>query len=416
MDHEQIDLDFEESNIYSVSELMLGIKTNLEDIYFDITVEGEITSFKHHSSGHYYFSLSDDKAKIDAVMFRQQNIYLTFKPEEGVQVRARGKVTVYEPQGRMQFQVIAMEETGKGTALEAFRKLAEKLSKEGLFDTKHKKKLPEVPKRIGLITSPTGAAIRDFREVTSARFAGLEIILFPTHVQGDSAIKEIIDALDYVDNRVKPDVIVITRGGGSPEDLAIFNDEDLARAVFKAKTPVISAIGHQIDTTILDFVADISAPTPSAAAEMIIEKKSVLNDQLVNLQERLKKQMLGNLEMQRLTLKSYLARSIFRDPFSMLSDYAQKLDMVSERLQYKFSAFLEEMKHSLEKNVALLKTLNPENVLERGYSITMFEGGDKVISSGFDVKAGETIRTVFKESILDSVAGKAAKREDRTRE
>jgi exodeoxyribonuclease VII large subunit len=225
-----------------------------------------------------------------------------------------------------------------------------------------------------------------------------------------------MDALDYMDNHVKPDVIVITRGGGSPEDLAIFNDEDLARKVFKAHTPVISAIGHQIDTTILDFVADVSAPTPSAAAEMIIEKKSVLNDKLLNLQERLKRQSLGNLELRRLTLDGYLSRSLFRDPFSLISDHIQKLDMTSERLQYKFNAFLEEMKFSLEKNTALLKTLNPETVLERGYSITMFADEQGVISSGYDVKSGETIRTVFKDSILDSVAGKTAKRDDRTRE
>jgi exodeoxyribonuclease VII large subunit len=393
---DQTKFELPDEQIYSVSELVNGIKVNLEDIYYDIKIEGEISNYKRQAgSGHSYLSLSDDKSKIDAVMFRHRNIYLTFEPVAGMNVLCRGKVTVYPPTGKMQLQIEHMEETGVGSASKAFRELALKLEKEGLFDPKHKKEIPSLPLKIGLVTSASGAAVRDFLKVTRDRFANLHIIIYPTLVQGEKAAGEIMEGLRYLDEESDVDVIVITRGGGSPEDLMAFNDERLARAVFAADTPVITAIGHQIDTTIVDYVSDLSVPTPSAAAERIIEKQSVLVDSLSDLSRRIAIHMRNRLSLYKAQIIGIKRSPLFSDPFSITNQHWQRLDILRDKINSSITIVSDRAGERLRRNESLLKSLNPLNVLKRGYSVTMLEDGKTVIDSVERLEAGEIIITQF---------------------
>jgi exodeoxyribonuclease VII large subunit len=254
--------------IYSVQEVTAEIKQAL-DHFGVLWVQGEISNFKHHSSGHMYFSLKDDRAQLKAACFRNNNLYLKFRPEDGLEVLVRGRISVYEPRGDYQILVEFMEPVGLGSLQLAFEKLKQKLRDEGLFDESHKVRLPLLPQKVGIVTSPTGAAIQDMLRILNRRNASLDILIYPARVQGAGAAEEIAAGVKYFNGRDDIDVIIVARGGGSMEDLWAFNEEVVARAIYDADKPVISAVGHEVDFTIADFVADLRAPTPSAAAEVV---------------------------------------------------------------------------------------------------------------------------------------------------
>ena len=320
--------------IYSVSELNETARGILEESFEDVWIQGEISNFRAHSSGHHYFSLKDSRCQIAAVMFRGRNRGLRFRPEDGLLVLIRGRVTVYEPRGTYQVIVEGMEPRGVGALQLAFEQLKARLNAEGLFDPARKRPLPILPRRIGLITSPSGAAVRDLLQVLRRRYANLHITIFPTAVQGKTAAPEIAAALVEMNRMGFHDVLILARGGGSLEDLWPFNEEVVARAIAASRIPVISAVGHEIDFTIADFVADLRAPTPSAAAEMVIETKAALEERISFLTAGLRNSV-RLLFSQLRTRVEILSRSrSFRLVENRLGVAQQRVDDAVQRLRY----------------------------------------------------------------------------------
>ena len=320
--------------IYSVSELNETARGILEESFEDVWIQGEISNFRAHSSGHHYFSLKDSRCQIAAVMFRGRNRGLRFRPEDGLMVLIRGRVTVYEPRGTYQVIVEGMEPRGVGALQLAFEQLKARLNAEGLFDPARKRPLPILPRRIGLITSPSGAAVRDLLQVLRRRYANLHITIFPTAVQGKTAAPEIAAALVEMNRMGFHDVLILARGGGSLEDLWPFNEEVVARAIAASRIPVISAVGHEIDFTIADFVADLRAPTPSAAAEMVIQTKAALEERISFLTAGLRNSV-RLLFSQLRTRVEILSRSrSFRLVENRLGVAQQRVDDAVQRLRY----------------------------------------------------------------------------------
>jgi exodeoxyribonuclease VII large subunit len=283
-------LKFDEGrSIYSVTELTRDIKLSLEKTFTNLWVAGEVSNLKLHSSGHYYFTLKDDQAQIPAVLFRGSTRHLRFRPQDGMAVLVWGHVTVYEPKGAYQIRVERMEPRGKGSLQLAFEQLKDKLGREGLFDTARKRPIPLLPQRLGIVTSPSGAALRDICRVLHRRFPNLEVLVYPAQVQGDLAAAEIAQGIRVLNRLSACDVLIVARGGGSLEDLWPFNEESVARAIAASRIPVMSAVGHEVDFTIADFVADVRAPTPSAAAEMVVRNKDDFRERVRNFEGRLEK-------------------------------------------------------------------------------------------------------------------------------
>jgi len=395
MENDSLFLDSFRDRTLTVSRLVIMIKDTLEKAFFDVEIEGEISGFTAHRSGHYYFTLKDEHAQIDAVMFKNRSIYIKFRPANGMKVIARGKVTVYEERGRMQLLVEYMEQVGLGDMLLSLHKLIETLKIEGLFDSERKKPIPRLPRRIGLVTSRDGAALRDFLNIIKRRFTNVQILIYHAAVQGENAPIELVEAIEYLDNTEKVDVIVITRGGGSFEDLMPFNDEKLARAIYACKTPVISAVGHEVDHTIADYVADLRAPTPSAAAELIIEKKEVLHKNLADLLSHLSNLSRSRISIERERLLGMKRSRLFTDPLYMVKREAQRLDFLENRLSMIAVNCLKSNRDRLDRLSSLVASLNPGNVLSRGYSITLKSDGRSLIRSSVEVTIGEEIRTRF---------------------
>ena len=378
-----------ERRILTVRELTHDIKTLLETGFDSVWVKGEISSFKVPSSGHFYFSLKDETAMLACVMFKFKNQYLKFELQDGLEVICGGRITLYEPRGSYQLLIDVMEPVGLGALQLRFEQLKEKLSKEGLFDSARKRPLPFLPQKIAVITSPTGAAIRDILNILNRRYANLEILLVPASVQGEKAAPEIVQAIRQVNELAQHEVIILGRGGGSLEDLWAFNEEIVARAIFESKIPIISAVGHEIDFTIADFVADLRAPTPSAAAELVVKNKIDLQKNLLNTLSRLRQSYLTVLTSYKKRLSEFSARMI--DPRRKLQDWRLRLSDLQERLLYtvqqnikeakgRFESLfpdlvsltqwtLERKEQNLTQFTSLLKSLNPLAILERGYSI-----------------------------------------------
>ncbi len=316
--------------VYSVSKLTEEIRNLLEDHFDFVWVEGEISNFSAPASGHFYMVLKDEAAQIRAVMFRLQARYLKFLPENGMKVIAQGRIGIYPPRGEYQIILDYLEPMGVGALALAFEQLKKKLAAQGVFDKDIKKPLPFLPQRVALITSPTGAAIRDFIKIIGRRFANIEIVVIPVRVQGEEAAGDMVKALDTVNRRLKADVIVLTRGGGSLEDLWAFNQESLALAIRRSKTPVVSAVGHEIDITISDLAADFRAPTPSAAAELLVAEKESLLSRIVDMKTRLVSAMrLRNKEMAKELER--LSKGL-RDPRKRLADMWLRLDEIYSRM------------------------------------------------------------------------------------
>ena len=404
-------------DILTVSQLNDNIKTFLEEAFGSLWVEGEVSNLRRPQSGHVYFTLKDDKSQIRAVYFRQygysRNRVANFDLEDGMKILCRARLSAYPPRGEYQLIVESVEPLGVGALQKAFEQLKAKLAAEGLFDEAHKKALPFLPGRIGVVTSPTGAVIRDILNITRRRFPSVDILIAPTRVQGSEAAGELIAALRNLHAYGKVDIIIIARGGGSLEDLAPFNDEALAREIFHSSIPIVSAVGHETDFTICDFVADLRAPTPSTAAELVVPERTDLQNSLYNLWQRLVAAQRRHLDDQKERLASLHAR--FKDPRRFLVDFSIRLDDLRERisralrqrtqlLQNKlrhlelglqsrnperqvqekiillnnlekdiingWKCYLRDLEERLKKNAALLSSLSPLAVLQRGYSIT----------------------------------------------
>ncbi|MFC1891752.1 exodeoxyribonuclease VII large subunit, partial [Thermodesulfobacteriota bacterium] len=347
------------SNIYTVSALTEEIKNQLEDSFDFVWVEAEISNFSSPSSGHFYMVFKDEQAQIRAVMFRPQTRYLKFRPEDGMKVIAQGRISVYEPRGEYQIILDYLEPLGVGAMALAFEQLKKKLAAQGVFDEDIKRPLPFLPKSVAVITSPTGAAIRDFIKILQRRFINIEITVVPVKVQGDEATSEIVDAIETVNEQLKADIIVITRGGGSIEDLWAFNREEIALAIRKSRIPVVSAVGHETDTTISDLAADVRAPTPSAAAELIVAEKESLQKTIADIQGRLQSEIRYYLNIFKKEL-SHLSENL-TDPRKNIADSWMRLDDLNNSLNRQITLSIKDKKEALASRRQAMMLNSPEN-------------------------------------------------------
>ncbi|MCU7816243.1 MAG: exodeoxyribonuclease VII large subunit [Candidatus Thiodiazotropha sp. (ex Lucinoma kastoroae)] len=356
--------EFTQKDIYSVSRLVRETRSILEGSFPLIWISGEISNLAQPASGHIYFSLKDEIAQVRCAMFRMKRQRLRFRPENGQQVMLRAKVSLYEARGEFQLIAEHMEPAGEGALRLAFEQLKQKLAAEGLFDADRKKTLPAIPQQLGIITSPTGAAIRDLLTVLGRRFPALSVIIYPVQVQGERAAQQITQMLQIANQRNECDLLILSRGGGSLEDLQAFNDEGLARQIHDSQIPVVTGIGHEIDFTIADFVADQRAPTPSAAAELVSPDQTVWLKQLQQLQQRLtirQSQHLHRLREKLGTLKSRLLR---QHPNQRLQQRAQRFDELTQRLKQAQHVYLLTRQHKLEKLTSRLNRLSPQQRVE----------------------------------------------------
>lgn len=384
-----------------VSELNSYIKRvfSSDMILSNIQIEGEISNFKRHISGHLYFSLKDDKSLIKCVMFKGDSFNGALNLSEGQKVIAKGYVSIYERNGDYQLYVKEIEEAGIGNLYAAFEKLKNKLEKEGLFEEKYKKPLPFLPKNIGVVTSPSGAAVHDIINIVSRRFNSAKLTIYPSLVQGSNAPKEIINGLKLLDENKDVEVIIVGRGGGSLEDLFCFNDEDLARCIFNLKTPVISAVGHETDFTIIDFVSDLRAPTPSAAAELVVPDISHLKYNLQSFYEDLKHNLIRDLGYKYDKLSIIKRELNFNSPMQRLKNDRQDLDMILKDLLIGAKKVLDKKARellSLENNLQLL---NPNLSLKSGYGL-LSDNDDNIIRSVNSLKLNDTINIRLKDGEL----------------
>ncbi len=387
--------------VYTVTELQRAVRLHMEEAWPSVWVEGEVSGHTHPSSGHRYFTLKDEGAQLRAVMWRSSAQRLKFALEDGLLVRARGRLTVYEPRGSYQMVVEALEPKGAGPLQIAFEQMRRKLEAEGLFDPARKVPLPAYPRRVALITSPTGAAVRDLIEVALRRWPPLRLVVVPVRVQGEGAAGEIAAAIELVDG-LGFDVMVVGRGGGSPEDLWAFNEEAVARAIARAKTPVVSAVGHEVDVSISDLVADLRAPTPSAAAELFAPEAAEARAALGDDGRRLLRAMRGTLDGLRARLETVRASSAFKRPLDRIRAAEQRLDEGAGRLVRGLRALLAQQRTALDGRAGRLEALSPLKVLARGFSVTMREG--RVVTRAAQVKPGEALRTILHEGEIVSRA------------
>lgn len=381
-----------EREALSVTQVNLYIKEVIarDDILSDVLVKGELSNFKAHSSGHMYMSLKDESGVMRAVMFRSAAAKLTFKPQNGMKVVARGRVSVYERDGQYQLYVADMKQEGQGDLYAAFEELKKKLSAEGLFDPSHKKKLPKYPKKVGVVTAPTGAAIRDIINVLSRRFSYSDVVLYPVLVQGENSAASIVNAIEYFNRTKIADVLIVGRGGGSIEDLWSFNEECVARAIYNSEIPIVSAVGHEIDFTISDFVADLRAPTPSAAAELVVPSQIELKDKFNNVYKMLYRQALQTIERGRLRVERCTERQAFKNPVSKVYDERQYLDNLSHMFETACGNLVRTKRQELAEAAARLNGLSPLGTLGRGYSLVKDSEG-QVVKSAKGVKSGDLV-------------------------
>ncbi len=412
--------------IYSVSEITRLIKIELEERFPQVWIEGEVSGFTSAHSGHLYFTIKDEKSQLSAVMWSSLAQKVPFKLENGLQVVCRGSIKVYERRGTYQVQVELIEPKGKGALQLAFEQLKEKLKKEGLFSPEIKKKLPLLPKKVGVVTSPQGAAIIDILQTLERRFARLHILIYPARVQGEGAAEEIAKGIEYFSSCPDIDVIIVGRGGGSMEDLWAFNEEPVARAIFACPLPVISAVGHEVDFTIADFVADIRASTPTAAAELVIEKEQSFIEKINMLEGRIVHYLKYYTQQQVNKVTGLIQHRAFQNFKVRLLSNAQTIDELEMRAlnaikseQHKVSEglsrtrFLEErftniiktklqsLKGAWEKFCAELHNLSPLNILKKGYTLCWKNKGRSIVSSINEVKAGEEMTVTFYQGEFD---------------
>lgn len=416
MNHELVKPD----KIYTVSEVTQLVKLELESAFPLLWVEGEISNFHRHHSGHLYFTLKDEMSQLRTVMFRSEAQAVVFELKDGLQVICRGRINVYEPRGEYQLLAEIIEPKGKGALQLAFEQLKERLKKEGLFEARTKKKLPLLPKKVGVVTSPRGAAIVDILRTLERRFARLHILIYPVRVQGEGAAEEIVEGIEVLGSLSDMDVIIVGRGGGSIEDLWAFNEEKVARAIFRCPVPIISAVGHEIDFTISDFVADIRASTPSVAAEMMIEKEQAFLERIENLEKRMihhqKYFMQGethrvfsliqhrafqNFKIKLLNLHQKVdelemnAWNAIRTKRQHLAESQGRLDLLEEKMRNTLKAFLQGLLSTWERLSIQLHNLSPLNILKKGYTLCWGNGGGRIIRRIEEVGEREELRVSF---------------------
>lgn len=407
----------------TVTDINNYIKNIVDGDFFlsNVTLKGEISNLKFHTRGHLYFSLKDENSKINAVMFNYKNLGLNFIPKDGMNVIVKGKVSVFTTGGSYQITVSNMKEDGIGNLYILFEELKRRLEREGLFSPEHKKKLPRIPKKVGVITAATGAAVKDIISTINRRFPLTEIILFPTLVQGVGAKENIVKMINEA-NESDVDVIILGRGGGSIEDLWAFNEEIVARAIYNSTKPIVSAVGHEIDFTISDFVSDMRAPTPTGAAELVVPSKVEIQSYLNDYKGRIISVINKKIKSYTDTFSKLKSTYILKNPISMYEIDEQKLDNMLEKLgsimTYKLEREksklnnlskmispnilnrLDKEKIKLENIETKLNLLNPENILKKGYSLTLVEG--KIVKSIKSVKKGSIIDTKFSDGIIKS--------------
>ena len=373
-------------NPITVSELNLYIKDKVAEDEFlnSVFVKGEISNFKHHYTGHMYFTLKDEKSLIKCVMFKSSTATLNFVPKDGMKVMVLGSVGVFERDGVYQIYAKAMEQDGIGNLYEAYEKLKAKLEEEGLFDETHKKKIPFMPETIGVLTSSTGAVIRDIINVSTRRNPNVHIRLLPVPVQGEGAGDVIARAIRFMNERKLADVLIIGRGGGSLEDLWPFNEEVVARAIYDSEIPIISAVGHETDFTIADFVADLRAPTPSAAAELAVEDVEEIKNTIGLYNRRLKMALQKKTEVMRLRYDKVMSAHIFREPLYRINDYYIQIDKMIKSIENASVKKVKDSKIDATRLITKLDTLSPLKTLIRGYCIAESDG--KMVSKAKDLK------------------------------
>jgi exodeoxyribonuclease VII large subunit len=438
----------ENAPVLTVSQLTNAIKHCLEGSFPAVWLEGEISNFKQQTSGHLYFTLKDSAAQISAVMFRMNATSLKKLPKDGDHITIKGEINVYPPSGKYQIIVQELKQVGVGELLLKLEELKIKLHKMGWFKQIHKKPLPKLPKKIGVVTSPTGAAIQDILNILTRRFSGFELIINPVKVQGDGAAKEIAEAIKFFNDYGLADVLIVGRGGGSIEDLFAFNEEIVAEAIFNSHIPIISAVGHETDHCIADYVADVRAPTPSAAAEIVIFEKIHMLERIDQIESRLKQTVFQLIRQQKAMLNGILKQPVFASPYAGLQFHMQRLDEVRNRLDqtirqqiYHFKTKLEgqnkhlqslkpitKLKFFKEKLIILEKSLNqrmliklntlkneklaplismlhvidPKNVLTKGYCILFSEKDNSVITSVCAVEKQQDVRLILSDGELIS--------------
>ena len=434
---DQLGLTFSapERKVWAVRDLVAAVRTRVEREYSDIWVEGEISNFRAHDSGHLYFTLKDQNSQIRAVMFRSQARLLRFRPEDGMHVVLRGRVTVFEGRGELQLSAEYLEPKGAGALQIAFEQLKAKLESEGLFDASRKKPIPALPRCIGIVTSPQAAALRDILNILRRRHHSASVLIFPAQVQGESAASDVSNGVKYFNRAKNVDVIIVARGGGSAEDLAAFNHEGLARVIAGSNIPIISAVGHETDFTIVDFVADLRAPTPSAAAELVIRSRQEIEEQSDSLRLRLTRAMRYRLLMAKQTLTEAAQRGAFARMMEGINQRQQRLDELRFRLEKAERKLIEVHRRKWEQVAAAvrhydarrvlagmrrdlasyataissamhtlllrrrsrleqmehqLKALSPVAILERGYAL-VFDSSGKLVKNSAQVEVGEEI-------------------------
>jgi len=386
----------------SVSELTSKLKDLIESNFSNIWIQGEISNFKHHSSGHMYFTLKDQGAELRCVMFRGFNQGIHFKPEDGMDVILQGKITVYEPRGQYQLMVQNMEPAGIGTLFLAFEALKKQLQSEGLFDNSLKKQLPQYPKKVGIVTSETGAAYKDMVQVLNRRAPYLDIVLRPTLVQGINAANDIVKAIKELASIENIDVLIVGRGGGSLEDLWAFNEEEVARVIVACKVPIISAVGHETDVTISDMVADLRAPTPSAAAEIVALSVNDLKQKIKEQTNTLIKQFQFKINKIWQTFDHLSERHVVQKPQNIIERQKEKLNTIYNELILKINFLLSISK---TKSIAInkeLNFLNPSGILKRGYSI-IYDTNGAIIRKGSDLKNNDLFQAQIGQDRIEAV-------------
>lgn len=379
-------------HIISVSELNRLARDVLEQSFPLFWVAGEISNFTRAASGHWYFSLKDESAQVSCVMFRGRNSYLDWSPKEGDKVEARALVTLYEARGSFQLTIEFLQRAGAGALFEAFEKLKAKLQQEGLFDPAFKQAIPAHPKQIGIVTSPDAAALKDVLTTLRRRMPNIPVVIYPTPVQGKGASTQIANAINNAHQRNECDVLIICRGGGSMEDLWQFNEEIVARAIANCKIPTISGVGHETDFTICDFVADVRAPTPTAAAELASPSRESLLNKLKQLREQLNRSSIF-LVQQREQLLDYLARRMI-SPAQQLDQQKRQLEQIIYRLNLNMKQQLNRQEKNLAQLAQNLQHLNPQAVLSRGYAFAQNKRGD-IITNTTQIKPGDEINLTF---------------------
>ena len=444
-----MDLPLQPPQIYTVSTLTAEIKSLLEEKFDFVWVEGEISNFASPSSGHYYMTLKDERAQIRAVMFKMQAYYLKFIPEDGMKVIVRGRIGLYEPRGEYQIILDYVEPLGVGALAASFEQVKKKLYREGVFDEDKKRPLPFLPQKIAVITSPTGAAVRDFLRIAYRRMPHLNVTIVPVRVQGDEASTDIVEALDIVNRELDVDVIVLTRGGGSLEDLWPFNQEEIAYAIRHSIIPVVSAVGHEVDLTISDLAADLRAPTPSGAAELILQEKETLENIINSLSLRLEMALHSIIE--RIKVKAKNMASRIRDPKRDLADIWLRLDEIYNRLLragktcindnitslttinetlvmnspshtitlrsqelafhnrslvQALHSFLDKKRENIRSIHDMLDSLNPLSILQRGYSITKKLPEMSIVKDSVQVKTGDEVSILLARGTLKGLVKK----------